>query len=205
MDDTADRIIVSPLLHSGAGLTNPARQAQFYVENYESWLNSLHANVTGAPVAPQWSKYFALASNCAESGAHTAMVGYNAHLSVDIPHSIAAVGMGTQDSSDYFRLLDAIGIDSQLIVDRTKAAYNADVGPLWRFYFLGEGLDLVTGPGVGSNMLLRNALGAVNAANLANGLGLENPATRDVTNTGINAMWGAVDSALAILTQVHGL
>lgn len=205
MDDTADRVIVLPQIRSGKGLRFPRRQAQFYVENYKSWLQALHADLTGAPVASHWKRYFGLAKDCRQSGAYTAMVGYNAHLSVDIPHSIAAVGIQARDSADYFRLLDAIGIRSQLIVDRTKAAYNADVGPLWHFYVLGEGLDRLTGPGVGSNILLRNALAGVNAANLANGIGLQNPATRGVTGAAIIATWDAVDGVLALLAQSNGL
>ncbi|MFJ4651880.1 DUF5995 family protein [Nocardia sp. NPDC088792] len=204
MDDVADRQTVLPLLHSGAGLADPELQAQFYDGNYESWLRALHAEFTGAPLPKHWTKYFDLAATCTQSPAYTAMVGYNAHMSVDIPHSLAAAGIQGNDP-DYFRVLDAIGADNSLIVSQTKAAYNADVGPLWRFYFLGEGLDLVTGPGVGSGQLLRTVLAGVNAANLANGVALQNPVTHDLTSAAIDAQWSVVDTALATLTQIHGL
>ncbi|MBB5912154.1 hypothetical protein BJY24_001021 [Nocardia transvalensis] len=205
MDDIADRVTVLPLLRAGDGLTDPARQAEFYLGNYDSWLGALHADFTGVPVSRYWTRYFDLAAECSESAAYTAMVGYNAHMSVDIPRSLADAGVGVADRSDYFRLLDAIAVNSSLLVDTTKAAYNADVGPLWRFYFFGEGLDRVTGPGVGSKALLRGALTGINAANLANGIGLADPAARGATNGVVDAQWAAVDGVLAALTRAHGL
>ncbi len=205
MNDTADRATVLPMIRSGAGLTDPQRDAQFFFEGYETWLRAVHAEFTGAPVAWQWAPYFGLAGNCAESGAYVAMVGYNAHMSVDIPYALASTGIGPDNSADYFKLMDAIAVNNPALVSRTKQAYNADVGPLWRFYFFGEGLDRITGAGVGSTMLLRSALASVNATNLANGVGLANPATRDLTNAGITTMWGAIDGVLATLTNVNGL
>ncbi|WP_067535437.1 DUF5995 family protein [Nocardia crassostreae] len=205
MEDIAGRGTVLPMIRSAAGLTDPQFDARFVVEYLDTWLRAVHAEFTGAPVPPHWERYFDLAADCSASDAYAAMVGYNAHMSVDIPWALAESGVGTDNSADYFRFLDGIAVNNAVLVQRTKDTYNADVGPLWRFYFFGDGLDLITGPGVGSGQLLRTALFGVNAANLANGLGLQNPATRGVTDAGIDAMWAAVDTALGALTQVHGL
>ncbi|MFI5781884.1 DUF5995 family protein [Nocardia sp. NPDC051570] len=205
MEDVATHGTVLPMLRSGAGLTDSGRDARFVLDYNENWLRAVHAEFTGAPVAWQWERYFDTAADCAQSGAYAAMVGYNAHMSVDIPHSLATAGIGAGNSADYFRLMDAIAVNNSVLVAKTKQVYNADVGPLWRFYFFGEGLDRIAGQGVGSGALLRSALASVSTANLANGIGLANPGTRDITNTAINAQWGAVDGVLATLTKMHGL
>ncbi|MGY2060275.1 DUF5995 family protein, partial [Nocardia gipuzkoensis] len=92
MEDTAATGTVLPMLRSGAGLTDPQLDAQFILDYLHSWLNAVHAEFTGAPVAWQWRHYFDLAADCSQSPAYAAMVGYNAHIGVDIPRAIANAG-----------------------------------------------------------------------------------------------------------------
>ena len=66
----------------------------------------------------------------------------------------------------------------------TKAEYDADLGPLWRFYFVGEGLDRLAGNSQPSELLLRAADSGYNTITLANGFALQNPQTRPGGRTG---------------------
>ncbi|SLH68258.1 Uncharacterised protein [Mycobacteroides abscessus subsp. abscessus] len=63
-------------------------------------------------------------------------------------------------------------------MDATKAIYGGDLGPLWRFYFVGEGLDAVLGAGVATGPLLRLADAGANVVIFGNGLALQDPGVR---------------------------
>jgi hypothetical protein len=133
------------------------------------------------------------------------MAGYNAHLSVDLSYSVAAVGSTAANAGDYFRIVDAIAQHGALIVDATKAVYGGDLGPLWRFYFVGEGLDLVLGRGVATGPLLRLADAGANVVIFSNGLAMRDPAAAPVVTAEIDTLWRGLDLAFVVLSDLGGL
>lgn len=133
------------------------------------------------------------------------MAGYNAHLSVDLAYSVATVASTPENAPDYFKIVDAIAASGQVIIDRTKEIYNGDLGPLWRFYFVGEGLDLLLGAGVATGPLLRAADVGYNVVIYGNGLALEDPGLHDATAAEIRLLGDSVETALDVLTLLRGL
>lgn len=203
--DSVEQSAVMPLQRDPAAFADPEYAHALSLELLSRFLNNLHAEFTGGAVEPQWAHYFALSRQCGLSPARVAMAGYNAHLTVDLSYSIAAVHTRPENAPDYFKIVDAIATAGFVIVDRTKAVYGADLGPLWRFYFLGEGLDLLLGRGVATVPLLRFADLGANVAIFGNGLALQDPALRAATTAEIGALFDAADTAFEVLAAVHGL
>lgn len=169
------------------------------------YLRNLRAEFTGAPADPAWANYFALTRRCEESPARVAMAGYNAHLTVDLAYAVDSSGTRHENIPDYYEIVDSIAVKGDSIVTLTKALYGSDLGPLWRFYFVGEGLNRLAGNDQPSRLLLRAADSGYNTITLANGFALQNPQTRPAAEQEIDALWRATDNALDLLSDLGGL
>ncbi|MGW0247466.1 DUF5995 family protein [Nocardia goodfellowii] len=196
---------VMPLQRDPAAFADPEWAHRISLELLSRFLDNLHAEFTGAPAEPHWAHYFALTRRCELSAARVAMAGYNAHLTVDLSYSVAAVGSTPENAPDYFRIVDAIAQQGPLIIESTKEVYHGDLGPLWRFYFVGEGLDAVLGAGVATGPLLRLADAGANVVIFTNGLALQDPALAPAVRTEIDLLWPTADTAFAVLSANGGL
>ncbi|WP_227981208.1 DUF5995 family protein [Nocardia spumae] len=203
--DAVEQSAVMPLQRDPSAFADPEYAHRISLDLLLRFLRNVHAEFTGGTPEPQWANYFALARDCSLSPARVAMAGYNAHLSVDLANAVAAVHSTPANAADYFRIVDAIASKGSLIVDETKSIYGGDLGPLWRFYFLGEGLDRVVGAGVGSGALLRFADAGANVVIFGNGLALQDPALEPGTRAEIDALWHSADAAFAVLSANGGL
>ncbi|MFE9323448.1 DUF5995 family protein [Nocardia sp. NPDC052278] len=203
--DGVEQSAVMPLQRDPGAFLDPEYAHAISLELLRRFLVNVHAAFTGAPVEPQWARYFELARRCEVSPARVAMAGYNAHLSVDLAYSVATVASTPENAPDYFKIVDAIAASGQVIIDRTKEIYNGDLGPLWRFYFVGEGLDLLLGAGVATGALLRAADVGYNVVIYGNGLVLEDPGLHDATAVEIRLLGDSVETALDVLTLLRGL
>ncbi|MQY31960.1 DUF5995 family protein [Nocardia aurantia] len=203
--DAVERAAVMPLQHAPTGFADRDYAHAISLELLRRYLGNLHAEFTGGSVEPHWERFFELASSCDISGARAAMAGYNAHLSVDLAYSVAAVRSVPGNAPDYAEIVAAIANAGDLIIDRTKQVYDADLGPLWHFYFVGEGLDLLAGKGVATRPLLVLADLGANVVIFGNGLALEDPALHDRTAAEIGALHAAADTAFTVLAQLHAL
>ncbi|MGI5218726.1 DUF5995 family protein [Nocardia sp. CA-290969] len=203
--DAVERSAVMPLQRNPGAFDDPEFAHRISLDLLERFLRNLHAEFTGGVAEPQWAHYFALTRDCGQSPARVAMAGYNAHLTVDLAYAVAAVGATPADAPDHFRIVDAIATQGPLIVAETKNVYGADLGPLWRFYFLGEGLDAVFGAGVGSGALLRLADAGANVVIFGNGLALQDPALAPAARAEIDALWRSADAAFVVLSANGGL
>ncbi|MFC7450259.1 DUF5995 family protein [Rhodococcus daqingensis] len=196
---------VMPLQRDPAAFAVPAWAHAISTDLLRRYLDNVHAEFTGTPAEPAWQRYFDLTRDCALSPARVAMIGYNAHLTVDLARAVAATGTTDRNVPDYYKIVDSIATDGDAIVTRTKAAYGADLGPLWRFYFVGEGLDRLAGEGVASELLLRAADSGYNTLTLANGFALQNPQIAPAATAEMEALWGTADGAIELLTRLGGL
>ncbi|WP_330231559.1 DUF5995 family protein [Nocardia sp. NBC_00508] len=203
--DAVEHAAVLPLQRDPASFADQEWAHRISLELLSRFLRNVHAEFTGAPTDPQWTHYFDLARRCELSPARVAMAGYNAHLTVDLAYSVAAVGSTSANAPDYFRIVDAIAQQGALIVASTKAVYGADLGPLWRFYFVGEGLDLLLGRGVATGPLLRFADAGANVVIFGNGLALRDPALAPAATVEIDVLWRALDFAFDTLSRLGGL
>lgn len=203
--DGVEEVAVMPLQRDPAAFQSPDYAHAISLELLSRYLNNVHAEFTGGVVQAHWARYFAQAAQCELSGAQVAMSGYNAHLVVDLAYSIAAVGSEITDAPDYFKIVASIAAAGDVIVERTKAVYNADLGPLWRFYFFGEGLDLLLGQGVATKPLLVAADLGANVVIFTNGLALRDPVLHDATALEIRTLSDTADAAFAVLAQLRAL
>ncbi|MEV6774158.1 DUF5995 family protein [Nocardia sp. NPDC051030] len=203
--DGVEEVAVMPLQEDPAAFQDREYAHAISLELLSRYLNNLHAAFTGGVVEPHWVRYFQLAGDCAVSGAQAAMVGYDAHLSVDLAYSIAAVHTKPENAPDYFKIVAQIAGAGDVIVDRTKQVFGADLGPLWRFYFVGEGLDLLVGKGVATKPLLVLADLGANVVIFGNGLALQDPALRAPVTVEIAALFDSADIAFGVLTELHAL
>lgn len=203
--DAVEHDAVMPLQRDSTAFTNRGWAHSVSYELLRRYLSNVHAEFTGAPTDPAWSNYFTLARRCDISPARVAMAGYNAHLTVDLAHAVAGSATSPGEIADYYRIVDSIATIGSSIVSVTKSEYDADLGPLWRFYFLGEGLDRLAGNSEPSQLLLRAADSGYNTITLANGFALQNPQTRSGAELTIDKLWRTTDAALDALTRLGGL
>lgn len=203
--DSVEYAAVMPLQRDPAAFADREYAHAISTELLGRFLDNLHAEFTGGVAEPQWAHYFALARDCGVSRARTAMAGYNAHLTVDLTYSVAAVGSRPENAPDYFTIVAAIASAGDLIIDRTEAVYDADLGPLWRFYFVGEGLDQLFGAGVATEQLLIAADLGANTVIFANGLALQDPALAPAVRAEVTALWQAADLAFDALARINAL
>jgi hypothetical protein len=203
--DLTEQRAVLPLQRAPAAFASPDYAHAVSLELARRLLVSFHGEFTGGAVEPHWAQYFSLAANCGVSGARVAMAGYNAHLTVDLAYSVAAVGARPENAGDHFKIVDAIARVGSPIIDLTKAAYGVDIGPLWRFYFLGEGLDLLVGRGVATGPMLEAADDGYNVIVFGDGLALQNPAVHDATAAQIRTLYQSTETAFDVLARFGGL
>lgn len=203
--DIVEQSAVMPLQRDPAAFDDREWAHNISLDLLSRFLRAVHAEFTGAAAEPQWAHYFALTKQCHLSAARVAMAGYNAHLTVDLSLSVAAVRGTTANGPDYFRIVDAIATNGFLLVDATKATYGGDLGPLWRFYFLGEGLDAVLGAGVATVPRLRLADAGANVVIFGNGLALQDPALAPTVRTEMDLLWRTADTAFEVLAALDAL
>lgn len=203
--DAVEQSAVRPLQRNPQAFFFPEWAHEISHDLLERYLANLHAHLTDAPTEPHWEQYFALATDCAQSGAWAAMAGYNAHLTVDLAHSVAATRTAAHHVRDYYLLVDTIAQHGDDLIDRTLASYGADLGPLWRFYFVGEGLDALVGEGVATKPMLRAADVGYNTLTLAHGMQLQDSALRADAQARITELWRTADLALGILAMLRAL
>ncbi|MFI5776378.1 DUF5995 family protein [Nocardia sp. NPDC051570] len=196
---------VLQLQRNPGAFDDPEWAHRISLELLSRFLRNLHAEFTGASLDAQWARYFELTRRCELSPARVAMTGYDAHLGVDLSYSVAAVGTTPANARDYFTMIDAIAARADLIIDGTRSVYGGDLGPLWRFYFLGDGLDAVLGAGVASGPLLRLADAGANVVIFSNGLALRNPALAPAPAAEIDLLWRTADAAFDVLAAGGGL
>ncbi|WP_431969742.1 DUF5995 family protein [Nocardia sp. bgisy134] len=203
--DAIEQAAVMPLQRSEAVFDDPDWSHRISLDLLSRFLRNLHAEFTGGATEPHWAHYFTLTKQCLLSPARVAMAGYNAHLTIDLSLSVAALRGTPANGPDYFRIVDAIAIEGFRIVDVTEAVYGGDLGPLWRFYFVGEGLDAVLGAGVATGPLLRLADAGANVVIFGNGLALQDPALAPAVRAEMDLLWRSADAAFEVLAALGGL
>ncbi|MGC5246220.1 DUF5995 family protein [Gordonia sp. DT219] len=197
-----ERDAVMPLQERPGAFQNPQwapRVSQYLLDRF---LDALHAEFTGGPVPAHWTRYFDLATDCRVSGERVTTVGFNSHITVDLAHAVADAATTQAQARDFFLIVDTIAAHGNSIVVATNRAYGIDLGPAFRFYFVGEGLDRIVGAGRATTPMLRAADVGYNVLTFGNGLALQDPATHDAAVTDISALWSTGDAALEAFEQV---
>ena len=192
-----ERDAVMPLQRQPSTFRNQRWAPVISLRLLNRFLDATHAEFSGGSVPPHWQRYFGSARTCSVSGERAALSGYNAHITVDLAYATADARTTVDDASDYFRLVDAIAAHGDSIVRETDRAYHVDLGPTFRFYFFGEGLDRLVGAGKATGPMLRAADVGYNVLTFGNGLALQDRRTHDAAVVDIDALWNTGDAALA--------
>ncbi|UEA60970.1 DUF5995 family protein [Gordonia otitidis] len=192
-----ERDAVMPLQRRPATFRNPRWAPVISLRLLDRFLDATHAEFSGEHVPPQWARYFGLTRDCGVSGARAALTGYNAHITVDLAYATADARTTPDDASDFFRLVDAIAAHGDSIVRETNRVYHVDLGPTFRFYFVGDGLDRLVGAGKATGPMLRAADVGYNVLTFGNGLALQDRRSHDASVADITALWTTGDAALS--------
>ncbi len=196
---------IAPVQHDQRDLDDPRYSRTLSIDLVSRWLRVVHAEWTGGPVPPWWANYFTLATECGLPPARVAMAGYNAHITVDLAYTVAQAGSRPGNAHDFYRIVDTIAKNGDVIPARSKRIYGADLWGLWQFYFFGRGLDRIVGAGVASNLLLRAGDDGYNTLTFANGLALEQPGSHPAVDDEILALWRTGEVAFDVLSGIGGL
>ncbi|MFE3193048.1 DUF5995 family protein [Nocardia sp. NPDC059240] len=203
--DTVEHEAVMPLQRDPQSFDDPEYAHRLSFDLLRRYLDNVHTEFTGGTPEPHWANYFALAADCTATPARVAVAGYNAHLVVDLPRAVAEAGSQPSDAADYFKIVASIAETGDQITERTDRTYSANMGPLWRFYFFGEGLDRVLGKGVATKPLLVAADVGANTTIFANGLALQNPSLAPAIEAEIDLQRRTAEQAFDVLARLDGL
>ncbi|MDF0531361.1 DUF5995 family protein [Tsukamurella sp. 8F] len=196
---------VSPVQRDESSLRSPRYAKTLSIDLVSRWLDAVHAQWTGGPLPQWWAHYFTLATHCNLPPARVAMAGYNAHITADLAYTVAAARSRPEDAHDFYRIVDNIARNGNVIPERTKRIYGGDLWGLWQFYFFGRGIDRVVGAGVASNLMLRAADDGYNTLTFANGLALQQPGSHPAVDGAITALWQTGEVAFDVLSGIGGL
>lgn len=191
-----ERDAVMPLQNHPAVFVDPRWAPVISLRLLDRFLDAIHAEFTGGTAPPQWRYYFDLAADCRVSGERVALAGYNSHITVDLAYATADAQTATTQARDFFFIVDTIAAHGNSIVDATNDVYGVDLGPTFRFYAFGEGLDRVVGAGKATGPMLRAADVGYNVLTFSNGLALQNPTTADAASRAVDELWTTGNAAL---------
>ncbi|PXW28796.1 UNVERIFIED_CONTAM: hypothetical protein DES50_11180 [Williamsia faeni] len=191
-----ERDAVMPLQNRPEVFSDPQWAPIISLRLLDRFLDALHAEFTGAPAPPQWRYYFDLAADCHVPGERVALAGYNSHITVDLAYATADAHTTLAQARDFFLIVDTIAAHAESIITSTDNAFGVDLGPTFRFYAFGEGLDRVVGAGRATGPMLRAADVGYNVITFNNGLALQDPTRSAATRTAITELWSTGNSAL---------
>ncbi|MFE0766374.1 DUF5995 family protein [Streptomyces smyrnaeus] len=177
--DAMERTVMQPLLR-GTTFHVPAFGHAFTPELLRRYLATVHDEFLGRPTPPHWKRYYDLAHRCDTPPARVAMAGYNAHLTVDIGHTLATVDTELRHAPDYATVTGALLKQNSLVVKATKEAYGVDLSGVWS-------LVATTGPVMYTIVFV-------------NGLALQIPPVRPIVQAEIALVWRTTDAALTVAT-----
>ncbi|MGW5381507.1 DUF5995 family protein [Nocardia sp. NPDC003963] len=183
--DALEQVAVLPLQRRESEFDDPDYAHRLSIGVMSRFLGNLHGEFGGGPVESRWARHFALAHDCDRPLGQVTMAGYNAHFTVDMPHVVAAIGSRPANRHDYFTVLGTIARNRNVIVDRTEAVFGEAVGPA---------LEALAGNGI-----IGLGFTGSNAINFANGLALQSPTLRGVTEAEIDLVWRSIDAAVKVL------
>lgn len=118
------------------------------VELVRRYLNNLNAHLSGRDdlLTLSWRQYYQLTANCDRSVGRKATSGMLAHLMIDFPESIYAIGSRPQNYDDFNKygalLIKAVPqVESDM-----RLTYGYDIAPFYHLYFIGDWMDTPNDP-----------------------------------------------------------
>ncbi|HET8994427.1 MULTISPECIES: DUF5995 family protein [unclassified Rhodococcus (in: high G+C Gram-positive bacteria)] len=144
--------------------------------------------------APHWAAAFALAEQCDRSPGRVLTGAIVAHLAIDFPEAIVAIGSTPQHTRDFCTFGEALVAAAPVIADEFERVYGTDMEPFFTGWFVE---DLV-----GATPTTTYMFQSARTVAWINSFGLQNPATRDLTRAEMNL---AVDAASVVLDGLEAI
>ncbi len=179
--------LTGPTLDSGI-YDDPEWASALAVEVVRLYLSNLHEYVTGGTPAPHWADALALTEQCDRSPGRVLLGAIVAHLVVDFPEALVAIGSTPTHTRDFYTFGEALVDAAPVIADEFEAVYGVDLGPFFTGWFVGD----LAGETETTTFMFQSA----RTAAWVNNFGLQDPATHDITRLEMNV---AVDAATLVL------
>ena len=105
------------------------------------YLWNLEQALRGGEPSYAWEQYYYLADNSEVSRTRAVVVAMIAHLTLDLPYSLEAIGSTEDHKDDYFVLGELMIEITPDFLDDLKYYYNTDAGPILNGFFFGDWVD----------------------------------------------------------------
>ena len=119
----------------------PAWAEDIIVDFAGRYMANLEAVLTRGEPSWAWQRYYELADRDDVSRTRSVLMAMNAHLLLDLPHSLAAIGTTEENKQDFFYFGDImIEVADDLVVD-LRDIYGTDAEAILNGFFFGEWVD----------------------------------------------------------------
>lgn len=125
----------------GGEFRNPAWARRIIVDFAGRYLLNLRLALTGEAPSWAWAHYYMLADKPDVSRTRAVLVAMVAHLTLDLPHSLVAIGTTEDDREDFFvfgEMMIEVADDFILELDEV---YEADTHDILNGFFFGRWVD----------------------------------------------------------------
>ncbi len=109
------------------------------------FLRALDAWLSGDRPSYAWEHYFTLAEHPDVSRSRTLAVAVTAHLTLDLPYALRAVGTTEEHEEDYYLLGELLIDVVPAFLEDLQVHYDVDAAPLLGGFFVGDHVDSVLG------------------------------------------------------------
>ena len=110
------------------------------------YLDNLGEALVGGEPSWAWAHYYDLADRDDVSRTRAVVVGMTAHLTLDLPYSLVAIGTEESNKHDFFVFGEMMIEVSGLLIDDLRVHYDTDAEDLLTGFFVGDWVDGAYGP-----------------------------------------------------------
>lgn len=111
------------------------------VDFAQRYLVALEDELSGTPPSWAWDRYYELAANPHVSRTRVAATGMLAHLILDLPHCLSAIGTEESHRDDYFAFGDILVREADRVVNDLWERQGVDAADLLGGFFWGDWID----------------------------------------------------------------
>lgn len=179
-----------------AGVFDDAAWADALVVDFAGrYLDALGQELAGEAPSWAWDRYYGLAADPGVSDVRLVTTGMMAHLLLDLPHTLHAIGSEPRHEADFFAWGDALVAVTPVLLDALVHHYGVDASDLLGGFFWGRGLDHLLGEGTSTTWTFQ----AVRRKAWTNGRWLQDGGLRWLAETEIWTSFWLADGVLASL------
>jgi len=105
------------------------------------YMENLQLALLGEEPSYAWNQYYYLADHPEASRTRAVVVAMVAHLTLDLPHSLVAIGTTEDHKNDYFVLGELMIEITPDFIEDLKTYYDTDAEAILNGFFLGDWVD----------------------------------------------------------------